>query len=76
MSIYTEAELNTLISSAKEAIAAVLLAKEYIIDTGQSRQRVTREDLPNIRAYLNELEGRLDELTGTGGLQYMNPQGY
>lgn len=73
--IYTEAELILLIADAKAAIAAVLLAKEYIIDTGQSRQRVTREDLPDIRKYLNELEGRLNELSG-GGLQYINPQGY
>ena len=76
MAIYTEAELNILIANAKAAIASALLGKSYWIDTGQSVQRVTRQDLPHLREYLNELEGRLDELTGVGGLQYINQQGY
>lgn len=71
-SAYTEAEITTMLTEIKAAISAALLGKSYELNTGQSLQKVTRQDLPNLRALLAEYEGRLDEFTGTGGLEYIN----
>lgn len=49
MSIYTTAELIQLIKDIDAAIASVLLGKAYELDTGQGRQKVTRQDLKQLR---------------------------
>lgn len=56
-------------------------AQSYTLDTGQSRQVVTRQDLGSMRLMLAELEAKLarleDELAaalyGSGGAVYVRP---
>lgn len=49
MSIYTSAQLIQLIQDVDAAIAAALNNKSYELDTGQGRQKVTRQDLKQLR---------------------------
>lgn len=58
--------LEASILSYQEAIAAVTAAngvKEYMLDTGQTKQRVTREDLNYMNTALDDLYNRHAVLT-------------
>lgn len=68
--IYTTAELDALIAETKAAVLAYnagILAlssgtKMYQLDTGQTRQMVTRANLSDMRRTLDYLEERLGKL--------------
>ncbi len=56
--------LKTLVFKYDEAIAALLSGNHgsYILDTGQSSQRVTRLDLENLQKQRDAAAGRLADL--------------
>lgn len=56
------ARTQTLIVAYENAIEALACgAQSYMLDTGQTRQSVTKADLANLREMLAFLENRLDQ---------------
>lgn len=51
--------------------------EHYDLDTGQSRQRVTRTDMQRLQATIRSLEGEIcaleDRVSGSGGVVYGRP---
>ena len=66
MAIYTEAELIALIKEVDLAISAAVMNKSYELDTGQGRQKVTRQDLKQLREQREYWLAELETLQGTG----------
>ncbi len=62
MEIYKAEELVTMIKEVDERISEVLMAKDYELDTGQSRQRVKRESIDELRKYRADLVAQLSVL--------------
>lgn len=70
MSVITREWLEARVTATKAAIeateAAILAlssgAQSYTLDTGQTRQVVTKADIASLRLQLNELENRLSVL--------------
>ena len=66
------AKTKTLILAYEAAVEAIAggQVQEYLLDTGQSRQRVTRLDLTSLNTQLDGLYNRLtvfqNQLTGAG----------
>jgi 3'-phosphoadenosine 5'-phosphosulfate (PAPS) 3'-phosphatase len=79
MAVIDRAWLEDRVTATKAAIIATeeaILqlssgAQSYTLDTGQTRQVVTKADIASLRLQLNELENRLAgldaKLCGTGG---------
>ena len=82
---FTTAEIAARIAALKvqllatdNAITAVLSGQHYSLDTGQSRQTVTRANLTELRNLRAELYTQITEWTalydgGTDGMQHVIP---
>jgi hypothetical protein len=65
--LYTSAELDTEIAAYKAAVRALATAQSYEMDTGISRTKVTRVDLPDIEKHLEWLQRqRVNNAVGSG----------
>lgn len=67
---------KSIIATYEDAIEALSTgAQMYQLDTGQTRQMVTRAQLPQLRSVLESLENRLDSLEARlcGGTTYGRP---
>jgi hypothetical protein len=83
-SAYTNAELDERIASTKTRIVAIEAAIDkviggaqmYSLDSGQTRQMVTRASLGQLKELLSSTEQRLDRLCrerGVSGTTYVRP---
>lgn len=64
----TLAELQSQLAEVNSAISAVLTgAQEYRFNDGQIESWVKRGDLKELRAFKNDLENQINDLTDDGG---------
>lgn len=66
-STQTREEIVTMISNINAAITAALNNQSYTLDSGQTRQTVTRQTLPDLRDLLADYEDKLDKCDNPGG---------
>lgn len=52
----TAANIKVKLKNVDEAIDRVMLGQSYLLDTGQTRQTVTRADLDKLMAWQEKLE--------------------
>jgi hypothetical protein len=64
--IYTEQEIIDIIKNIDLAMAAALAGKSYELDTGQGRQKVTRQDLDQLQKQRRFWNIELQKLAGGG----------
>lgn len=72
MTIYSRQELIDLIKDLDAAILAASQNKSYELDTGQGRQKVTKQDLDQLRKTRQDYLNELDCLKGAGLMRLRN----
>lgn len=63
----TEQELIDILAEIDAAILAAVKGQSYTLDTGQSRQTVTRQDILKLKELRDDYQAELDELQNPGG---------
>lgn len=61
-----------LIVATQEAINAAMKSKSYSLDTGQGVQRVTRQELADLRELKSEYEALYNDAKNNTGLMNIN----
>ena len=72
MAIYTKQELKQKIIEVEKAISDALHVEEHSLDTGQSKQRVKKQQLSELRAERDALMARYEALC-CGNITYLRP---
>lgn len=69
----TQAELIEIISKIDLAIEAAINGQSYTLDTGQSRQTVTRQDVLKLKELRDEYQNDLNDINDpSGGILKIN----
>ncbi len=68
----TEAELIAIIAKIDLAICAAIAGQSYTLDTGQSRQTVTRQDVLKLKELRDDYQLELTDLINGGGILTIN----
>lgn len=61
------ADIQSDLDAAYASRRTAMQAQSYSLDTGQGKQLVNRADLSSIQDTIRQLEGELEDATGTGG---------
>ncbi len=73
----TQAELEAIIAEIDVSISAALKSQSYTMDSGQSRQTVTRQSLTELKQLRDEYQNELDDLLNpSGGIMAINNTPY